>query len=153
MKNNVGLHFIAVLTLVIGAGCATTGQSVLIPDLNKEIEDSEKGRIYVIRPTAFGFGTSMRITDNGRFVGFTGPKGYLCWEREPGEAEIACKAENTSKVSLDVNKGKVYYIRQHMQMGLLRARNKLEVVNEEKGKELLQKCKPPVVYKPPGLLW
>jgi len=153
MKNNVGLYFIAALMLVIGAGCATTSQSVAIPDLTREIENPEKGRIYVIRPTVFKFGISMRITDNGRFVGFTGPNGYLCWEREPGEAEIACKAENTSKVSLDVNKGEIYYIRQHMQMGLLHARNKLEVVNEEKGKEFLQKCKPPVVYKPPGLLW
>lgn len=144
---NVGLYLIVALMLAFGAGCATTCQSVQIPDLNKEIENPEMGRIYVVRPTAFGSGISMRITDNGEYIGNTGPNGYLCWEREPGAAEIAGKAENTSKVSLDVNRGEVYYICQHVQMGLLYARNKLEVVDEEKGKEFLRKCKAPVFGK------
>jgi len=150
---NVCLYLMAGLTLLIGSGCATTQQYAAIPDLNKEIEVPTMGRIYVIRATVFGLGASMRITDNGQFVGDTGPNGYLCWERGAGKAEIACKAENTSKVSLDVSPGKIYYIRQHIQMGLLQPRTKLEVIDEEKGKELLQKCKPPKTYKPPSLIW
>lgn len=143
----IGLYFMAALTLLIGVGCATTYQSVPLPDLNKEIENPEMGRIYVVRPSGFGSGISMSIMDNDRKIGETGPNGFLCWERERGKAEIVGKAENTSKVSLDVNSGNVYYIHQHVQLGLLFARNKLEVVDKEKGEKFLGKCKPPVSGK------
>jgi hypothetical protein len=150
MKNVALYLIVALMLLVAGTGCATlatTSQSVPIPDLNKEIENPEMGRIYLVRPTDYGSAMAMRITDNGQYIGTTGGYGFLCWEREPGGAEIAGKAENTDKVSLDVNKGKVYYVCQHIQMGWMAARNRLEVIDEKKGKEFLKQCKPPVSGK------
>jgi len=141
------LFTIAALIFVLGTGCAATKQAVSIPNLDQPFGNSQMGRIYVVRPSGFGTGVSMRVTDNGTYIGSTGAKGFLCWDREPGQAEIISKAENESKVSLNVNKGEVYYLQQHVQLGLLFARNKLEVIGEEKGEKYLKKCKPPVAGK------
>jgi hypothetical protein len=144
---NVILCLTLTIIFLLGAGCATTCQSVAIPDQNKKIENPEMGRIYVVRPTSFGGSISMRITDNGEYVGNTGPNGYLCWERQPGSAEITGKAENLSTVNLEVEPAKTYYICQHIGMGVWYARNTLEVIPEEKGQKFLKKCKPPVFGK------
>lgn len=141
------LFLVVALIFILGTGCAATKQAVSIPNLDQPFGNSQNGRIYVVRPSGLGSAISMRITDNGQYIGSTGPGGFLCWDRDPGQAEIIGKAENTSKVSLNVNEGKVYYILQHVQMGLFFARNKLEVVNEQEGKRNLQKCKPPVAAK------
>ena len=125
------------------AGCASTTQYVHLPDQTKLLEDPSKARIYVVRPTIFGSAIPMKIRDGDKFIGETGPKGYLCWERDPALVEITGKAENTARLPLTVEKGMVYYIQQRVRMGLLFARNKLSLLSEEKGKAALKKCKPP----------
>jgi hypothetical protein len=137
--------FIVACSTLFLAGCATTRQSVPIPNQTKMVENPGLARIYVVRPTGFGSAISMRIIDNGKYIGNTGPKGYLCWERQPGSAEISSKAENTSTVTLNAESGEVYYICQHIQLGVVAARNKLEIVSKEQGQKYLKKCKPPVL--------
>ena len=144
---NIILSLMVVFVALSAAGCATTCQSVTIPDQSKKIDNPQMARIYVVRPTAFGGAISIRITDNDKYIGNTGPNGYLCWERQTGKAEIAGKAENISTVTLDVKADEVYYICQHIKMGWWYARNELEVINADKGKEFLNKCKPPVLRK------
>ena len=107
------------------------------------IENQEMIRVYVIRATGLGSAISTNIYDDNRLIGTTGPNGYLCWEREAGKTEILAKAENKSKVYLDTEPGEICYIKQDIQLGVLMARTKLELVNEEQGKKLLKKCKPP----------
>jgi hypothetical protein len=124
------------------AGCASTVQYVPMPDQSKAVEDPAKGRIYVVRPASVGSAVGMNVSDNGNPVGKTGPKGYLCWERQPGDAVISGSSENTSKVSLPVRSGSIHYVFQHIRMGIWIARNDLEVVSEEEGKKQLKKCKP-----------
>ena len=141
---NVILCLTLALILLCGAGCATMStQAVALPDLNKQIDNPQMGRIYVIRPTMYGGALSMQITDNGKLIGITMGNSYLCWEREPGKVEIAAKAENLSVVSLDVQPAKSYYICQHVGMGWWTARNTLELVSEQKGKEFIKECTPP----------
>ena len=126
------------------AGCASTRQFVPFPTQAKAVEDSAKGRIYVLRPaTALGAGISMAVTDGGTTIGITGPDGFLCWERPPGHTIISSMAENTSDVNLSVTAGQVHYIFQHVRFGHLFARNKMEIVSEEKGRKILKQCKPP----------
>ena len=146
MKSIMRVTMIVVL-LLIGIGCATTRQHVPFPDQSKKIENSDLGRIYVFRPSTFGFAIPMQIRDSNKVIGDTGPKGYLCWERESGKTKIVGIAENTSKLPLEVNKGKVYYIFQHMRLGWFRARNKLELVDEVVAREYLQDCKVPEIVK------
>jgi hypothetical protein len=140
------LLFLSVIPLLF-TGCSSTQQFVRFPDQTKVVEDSSKGRIYVMRPATVGAAISMEVSDDGKIVGSTGPHGFLCWEREPGDAVISSKAENTSAVKVSVQAGKVNYIFQHMAMGLLIARNRLDVVSEDEGKKVLKECHPPTIIK------
>ena len=140
------LVFIFGAIFVLSSGCATTVQFVTLPDQNQTVEDPEKGRIYLMRPASIGGGIPMLVSEGGRQIGETGPGGFLCWERQPGETQVTSQAENTDAVTFDVDKGKVYYIFQHVRMGWVKARNELELVtDEEEGKKVLKTCKPPAV--------
>jgi hypothetical protein len=140
------LLFLFAIPLLL-TGCASTQQFVRFPDQTKVVEDPSKGRIYVMRPATVGCGISMEVADDGRIVGSTGSHGFLCWEREPGDAVVSSKAENTSAVKLNVQAGKVNYIFQHMAMGWVIARNRLDIVSEDEGKKVLKECNPPKVIK------
>ena len=131
--------------LALSSGCASTKQFVPLPDQTKSIEDPSRARIYVVRPTSLGGAISMTVSDGAKKIGSTGPNGYLCWERDPGDTEIRSKAENTAKLPLKCEAGMVYYIGQHVRMGILFARNKLTMLTDAAGKEKVSKCKPPQV--------
>jgi len=113
-----------------------------MPNQNKQV-NADKVRIYVVRPALMGGAISMKISDNGQLIGKTGPKGYLCWERKPGSIEIIGKAENKSWLDLDAKPGEVYYIQQHVRMGIFYARNKLKMMHPDEGRKELRKCSPP----------
>ena len=125
------------------AGCASNQQFVRLPDLNKRVEDPARGRIYVVRPSATGAAASMEVWDGGVHIGNTGASSFLCWERDPGRAQVSGREENVSTVDLDVQSNQVYYIFQHMRMGWAQARNKMEIISEAEGQKRLKGCKPP----------
>ncbi|MBI9020161.1 MAG: DUF2846 domain-containing protein [Verrucomicrobia bacterium] len=139
---NLSRLLITALLLALATGCASTKQFVPMPNQNKQV-DADKVRIYVVRPTTIGAAVSMKVVDSGQFIGQTGPKSYLCWDRDPGMTVISSKAENKAKVSLEAEAGKVYYIQQHVRMGLLYARNKLTFLNDAEGRKIVSKCSPP----------
>ena len=140
------LTFLSVICLLF-TGCASNQQFVHFPDQTKVVEDPSKGRIYVMRPATFGASISMEVADDGKIVGSTGPHGFLCWEREPGDAVISSKSENTGAVKVNVQAGKVNYIFQHIAFGLFLDRNRLDIVSEDEGKKVLKECNPPKVIK------
>jgi len=141
MKNARFISLFFLITLM--AACASTEQYAPFPDQGKMVEDPSKGRIYVMRPTLFGCAISMDVLDGGSKIGKTGPGGYLCWEREPGSTIITGKAENTASLSIDVKPGSVTYIHQGVRMGIVYARNVLELMGEAKGQGELADCDPP----------
>ncbi len=134
---------IAVAALV--SGCASTRQYVKFPDQSVGLEDPAKARIYVARPTVFGGAISMKVSDGDILIGKTGPKGYLCWERNPGEMILTGKAENSDIEKISIQQGYVYYFEQKVRMGILMARNDIQQVEGDKGREIVSKCKPPKV--------
>ncbi len=127
--------------LIFLVGCASSRQYVPLPDLSRPIENTDQGRIYVLRATPFGCAISMKIREGVRTIGVTGPNSFLVWDREPGHASIVSEAEDDSVLDLEVEKGQTYYIQQHVKMGLLMARNELELLSDDRGKTLLKKCK------------
>lgn len=133
--------------VLLCVGCASTKQLVHFPDQFKDVEDASKGRIYVMRPASFGGGISIDVENDGRIIGTTGPHGFLCWEREPGETVISSQAENTSKLNVNVQAGKVNYVYQSIRMGVFIARNRLVIVSEDEGKKLLRDCNPPKINR------
>ena len=138
---------LAVLAVALVIGCASTHQVVRLPDQTKTVEDPSKARIYVVRPTFVAGAISMKVTDGEQEIGKTGANGYLCWERTPGETTIKSKAENTATLPLKTEAGVVYYVQQHIRIGILFARNKLSLLTPQEGTEALKKCKPPQVER------
>ncbi|SPE57166.1 hypothetical protein SBV1_2670013 [Verrucomicrobia bacterium] len=94
------------------------------------------------RPGKRGYDERQR---RGKPIGKTGPHGFLCWERDPGDTIVIGTAEGTSQAPLTVQSGNVYCIFQHVWMGLLIARKGLEVVDEDKGPKVLKKCHRPKI--------
>lgn len=146
MRKSFILFIFAIPLLV--CGCASNEQYVHYPDQSKIVEDPAKGRIYVIRPKLAGTGVFPQISDDGIGVGSTCPRGFLCWERAPGEAIISGKTDNTSEVTVEVQAGKVNYIIQTINVGWISTDNHLDIVSEQEGKDALIKCKPPELYFP-----
>jgi hypothetical protein len=139
------IHIPSVLYIgaVLLTGCASTQQFVALPDQSKTVDDPAKGRIYVMRPATMGAAISMNVSDGGKAIGRTGPHGYLCWERPPGDTIISSSSEGVSSNPLTVQAGLVYYFFQHLRMGVLIARSELELLDEQKGREVLKRCHPP----------
>ena len=131
-----------VLLCLLGVGCAKPTQLVPMPDQSVRVEDPEKARIYVIRPSNFGGAISMEVRDNDRTIGFTGPSSYLSWEREPGDVQVIGIAEDTSVQRISAVKGMVYFVLQRLQMGVIKARNELELIGEDEARQYLEKCNP-----------
>jgi hypothetical protein len=136
------LLFIVVIALLF-SGCATPQQIVHFPDPKKVVEDASKGRIYVIRPGWTGLGISTDIGVDGKVIGSTGPKSYLCWEQTPGYVTISATADNVGEVEVNVMAGQVNYIIQKLHFGWITTDNQLNIVSEGDGKAALKKCKPP----------
>jgi hypothetical protein len=122
--------------------CASTKQYVAIPDQSMAV-GADKARIYVLRPVSIGGAVPMKVSDGGTAVGVTGPKGALCWDREPGPADIASHAENVHHLNINTEKGMVYYLLQRVKMGFMIARTKLEQLSKEEGEATLKKCNLP----------
>ena len=142
--NSVGNFFKAAIFLVLISGCTSARQYVPLPDISSPV-DPQNARIFVLRPTSFGSAVYMKITENILTIGLTGANSFLVWEREPGHASIGAEAENDDVVDIAVEGGETYYVQQHVRMGIMSARNDLELLSKDEGTKLLKKCKPPKV--------
>jgi hypothetical protein len=74
-------------------------------------------------------------------IGVTRGKQYTCGLVPAGERIFWSKAENVSALTLEVTAGEIYFIKQSVRMGGLKARVKLETLSAEEGQEALGKCK------------
>jgi hypothetical protein len=110
-----------------------------------KVADSTKARIYLIRPDPGSKMASTKISDNGILIGNTGPRGYLCWERQPGRVRVTSLSSGEAAAELTVEAGSAYYIVQRVDPGWVYGKSSLAVVPEEKGQALLKSCKPAYV--------
>jgi hypothetical protein len=126
-----------------GYGIFKAYQIVPFPDQTKGLEDPNLCRIYVIRDN--NIGPEFDIHDNKNFIGVTCPFTYLCWDRKPGSTTISNKSSIfliiPQKITLNLRKGKTYYIRQTRYSAGMGGN--LKLLSEEIGKSALKEC-----YKP-----
>jgi len=132
------------------AGCAVSHQSVPIPNLSAKLDDPAKARIYVLYPPTgyineyfIDSGQEITISDGDKFIGWSEPHGFLCWERPPGRASIMLRSNTFSQLDLEVKAGEVYYVVTRMTMELWKNRYDLELVNETTGSYELSRCSSP----------
>lgn len=128
----------------IGYGIFKAYQIVPFPDQSKGLEDPELCRIYIIRDNNIGPGFEINCSNN--FVGITCPYTYLCWDHKSGSAIISNTIEGPllfipQKITLNLEKGKTYYIR--VTRFFAGMGGNLKLLSEEEGKKALKEC-----YKP-----
>jgi uncharacterized protein DUF2846 len=105
----------------------------------------DKALIYVLRPTHYGGAIQTKLAVDKKWVGVNRENNYFYITLDPGPHYFCSQAENRSLLSLVVEAGKTYYLQQKITMGMMKARNDLEVLNEEEGKKGLAKCKPSIL--------
>lgn len=91
--------------------------------------------IYIFRNESMGAAVKMDVEIDGKPVGQTGANTFLYKEVAPGKRVITSKAENTETLEIDAKPGVLYYVWQEVKMGLMYARNKLQLVDEATGKK------------------
>lgn len=124
-------------------GCASTSQIVKFQH-EKELH-SGSARIYILRPSILGSAFRMKVYANDKFIGKTGPKGYLCWDVTEGEYILKTSAENVDLFTVNAKAGKTYYIKQKYKQGILSVRSSLELLEEKEGRAIVSKLKQPTV--------
>ncbi len=124
--------------------CATTTQYSKLTDLSS---NDENAKIFIIRKSWLTTAIPMKIYQDGKLVGRLGPKGYIAWKVEKeGEIQITSSSpENKDNFTIDVQKGKTYYLKQKAKPGYFVARSGLELMEPQKAKRAINKLKEPKV--------
>ena len=99
-----------------------------------------KASLYVYRNESLGGAIPMTVALNGKVAGQSGPQTYFLFHVDPGTHEVSSIAENTSLLRVTAESGKAYFVWQEVKMGVMYARNKLNLVDEATGKAGVAAC-------------
>ncbi|MFY0731737.1 DUF2846 domain-containing protein [Pseudomonas sp. NFX15] len=131
------LTFTTLLALTaLTGGCA----SVKMADESQDAQAKtfqvarDKAHIYVYRNESMGAGVKMPVALNGKPVGQTVAKSYLMLSVPAGQQTLVSSAENDSELKLTAEAGKNYFVWQEVKVGFIKARNSLQVVDEQTGR-------------------
>lgn len=83
-----------------------------------------------MRPSVIGYGIRNDVFFNGMLVGYTGSKGYLRMDVNPGVHTIGTSSGNFDFKKIDLEAGKTYYFKQGQRIGLFIQNVKLLEVGE-----------------------
>ena len=122
--------------IVLLSGCASAPMANADRDNHAKSFAVKTGlsNIYVYRNESFGAAVKMDVMLDGKQIGQTVAKSYFALEVLPGKHTIISKAENDSVLDIDAEAGKNCFVWQEVKMGLLYARNNLQLVDETVGK-------------------
>lgn len=133
---------IAALSISL-VGCASVPMASLDRDNQAKTFQvkQDKANIYVYRNEHFGSAISINLALDGKMEGRTAAMTYAKWEVVPGQHEISSISENTSKISLNAQAGKNYFIWQEVKMGMWQPRSLLQEVDTSTGMAAVKECK------------
>lgn len=100
-------------------------------------QPADKALVYVLRPSMMGNKVQTKLAVDGEWKGVNRGNNYFYFTLEPGEHYFCSEAENHSLLTLKVEAGKSYYVQQHIRMGVMKARNEIEPMDEGEGKTKL----------------
>jgi uncharacterized protein YceK len=128
---------IAIAATLALAGCATVPMGDATQDTAAKTFSVPAGKsaLYIYRNERIGAGVTMDVTLDGRLLGQTAAKTYLHAVVTPGRHVITSKAENTDTLEVVTRPGQATYVWQEVKMGILYARNKLQLVDEATGRQ------------------
>ena len=128
---------ITVLLLSSLAGCASVpmGDPKLDNSLKTFTAKKDVAGLYIYRNESFGAAVLMDIEVDGKLIGESAAQTYFYKEVAPGKHTITSKSENDDTLEIETVAGKLYFIWQEVKLGLLYARTKLSLVDDEQGKK------------------
>lgn len=124
------------------AGCASVPMASQEADASAKAFQPRPGmaNIFLYRNETFGAAVAMTVSLDGKVMGRTGPQTYFLWEVAPGRHEIASHTENTSKLTIDVQAGRNYYVWQEVKMGMFQPGSLLQEMSEVEGRKGVMEC-------------
>lgn len=131
-----------VLAATVLTGCASVPMATPEQDAKAKTFAVAPGKsnIYVYRNESMGGAVKMDVSLDGKAVGQTTAKTYLMMEVAPGKHTVTSKAENEVMQEVIAQAGKNYFIWQEVKMGVMYARNKLNLVDDATGKAGVAAC-------------
>ena len=140
MKNILVIIFIASIV----SGCASVKME------NKELSEKTKqfskptsgnSGLYIYRDSVIGAALKKDIWVDGKCIGESAAKVFFYTEVAGGKSHvIATESEfSPNELSILVEEGKNYFIRQFIKLGVLVGGAGLEIIPEEKGKAAIEK--------------
>ena len=98
--------------------------------------------IYYYRPGKFiGSGVYYDVEENKDIVTTLYNGGYYPHRTTPGEKHVEASTEGKSELFFTAEKGKTYFVRGKVNVGLVMGRPSLKLVPEEKALKELQECR------------
>lgn len=107
-------------------------------------EHPDMALVYVVRPAGIGglvrFNVLVddpglnNLDENPREAGYTRGAQHIWFFVEPGEHTIYSVAENRAEIKIFAEAGKIYFIKQNVEMGAFIARNTLEIIDDLEGR-------------------
>lgn len=143
MKRIKGISLFLIGFLIIFSGCATfpsrekMALEVSGYNLPKQSEAND-ALIYIVRPSSLGFIVRFNVfldnkEDNSE-MGYTRGSQYIYFYTNPGQHTIYSKAENWAEISVNVKAGETIFLKQSPAVGILFARNSIELLEDVEGK-------------------
>ena len=130
--------FTAVLLVsLVLSGCASVNMGDATQDAAAKtfVAPPNQAAVYIYRNESIGAAVKMDVAINGAPVGQTAANTFLHQMVAPGKLTISSKAENTDALEIDAKPGMLYFIWQEVKMGVLYARTKLHLVDEQQGRK------------------
>lgn len=98
---------------------------------------ADRALVYVMRTTIIGYKIHSKLAVDGKWMGVNRGRTYFFFTLDPGEHYFCSEAENQDYITLAVEAGKTYYLKQRVEPGVWKARTDLAVIDEEKAKKEL----------------
>lgn len=143
LRNIKWLTPILIIILLL-SGCASTSKAP--ESSSNEAKNFNaphgKGTVFLYRTgRAVGAVGQLKVKVNSTDAGGTGPGTFFRWDLTPGTYTFSSStSESSAVVQLDVEVGKVYFLRQDARMGVNSGRVTLVEVDSKRGESEVKNC-------------
>lgn len=126
---------------LLATGCASVNKASADADAQAKQFTPKPGisQVYVYRNETLGAALSMPVTVNGKLAGETGPNSFFKFDLPAGSHTLTSQGD-TSKLTLQTEAGKLYFVWQEVKMGVMSGGSKLQSVPEAQGKKGVLEC-------------